>query len=270
MSTWSYSSLDKVCYIKGGGTPSKSNEDFYKGDIPWATVRDMNHDLIKSTQFKITDEAVRKSSTNIIPHDNVIIATRVGLGKVCLIKQATAINQDLRAIIPKDTQKLSVSFLYWWFKSISHVIESEGTGATVKGVKLPFIKSLSIPLPNPSEQKQIVSILDQAFKDIDQAIANTERNLTNARELFESYSHSVFMKREGNWTERPLGDICKIKHGFAFKSKHFSDNGKHVLLTPGSFYESGGYRDRGNKTKFYNGEIPDGFILEKDNFRHLS
>ncbi|MDQ8192662.1 hypothetical protein [Roseibacillus persicicus] len=55
-----------------------------------------------------------------------------------------------------------------------------------------------------------------------------------------------------------------MKHGFAFKSEFFKTAGEHVLLTPGNYYEEGGYRDRGSKQKFYDGEIPEGYILEQD------
>jgi type I restriction enzyme S subunit len=93
--------LGEVCNIIGGGTPSKKNDKFYIGNIPWATVRDMKTDKIRNTEFKITSKAVLNSSTNIIPKGNVIIATRVGLGKTCIIESDTAINQDLKGIIPK-------------------------------------------------------------------------------------------------------------------------------------------------------------------------
>ena len=63
--------------------------------------------------------------------------------------------------------------------------------------------------------------------------------------------------------EKPLSGLCDIKHGFTFKSKYFTDQGDYVMLTPGNFYETGGYRDRGEKQKYYCGEIPNGFILEK-------
>ncbi|MBK7693609.1 MAG: restriction endonuclease subunit S [Saprospiraceae bacterium] len=146
---WEIKKLGEVCDVIGGGTPSKSNSKFYNGNIHWATVRDMKGDFIKDTEHKITADAVKKSSTNIIPKGNVIIATRVGLGKVCLIENDTAINQDLRGIVPKNKLIISVGYLFRWFKSISNLIIEEGTGATVQGVKLPFIKDLEIPLPPP-------------------------------------------------------------------------------------------------------------------------
>lgn len=167
----------------------------------------MKSDILSQTEFCITGEAVRASPTNIIKANNVIIATRVGLGKVCLLNQDTAINQDLRGIIPKSLDFLIVPFLYWWLKSIAPQIIEAGTGATVQGVKLPFIKSLPIPLPSPKEQKRIVAILDEAFVGINQAIANTEKNLANARELFDSYLEST------SHNKKPLGNFVNIKTG---------------------------------------------------------
>ena len=173
-------------------TPSKNNEDFYKGEIPWATVRDMNVDIITQTEFKITEDAVKNSSTNIINAGNVIIATRVGLGKVCLVNQDTAINQDLRGIVPLSSGVLTVRFLFWWLKSITHLIEAEGTGATVKGVKLPFVKSLQIPLPPLPEQKRIVEQL-KVLRERTQHLESIYQNkLTALAELKQSILQKAF------------------------------------------------------------------------------
>ena len=149
--------LDEACSIIGGGTPSKKNKSFYVGKVPWATVRDMKSDYISNTEFKITNDAIKKSSTNVIPSGNVVIATRVGLGKICIVKEDTAINQDLKGIIPKNTELLDTDFLFFWFKSISKIIINAGTGATVQGVKLPFIKSLKIPDIDITSQKKLAS-----------------------------------------------------------------------------------------------------------------
>jgi len=118
-------------------------------------------------------------------------------------------------------------------------------------------------VPALPEQRRIVGILDEAFEGIATAKANAEKNLQNTRALFESHLQSVFTERGEGWEEKPLADLCDIKHGFAFKSEFCTDSGDYVLLTPGNFYESGGYRDRGEKQKYYSGEIPDGFVLSK-------
>lgn len=190
---WEYSVLGDVCVIVGGGTPSKDNASFYdNGTVPWATVRDMKSDVIYETEFKITKEAVSSSSTNIIPKGNIVIATRVGLGKVCLLAHDTAINQDLKGIIPKNADKLLVGYLFQWFKNNAQTIIDEGTGATVQGVKLPFIKSLILPVPPINEQHRIVTILDEAFDGIAAAKANAEKKLAALDALKKSLLDQAF------------------------------------------------------------------------------
>jgi type I restriction enzyme S subunit len=261
--TWQTRNLGDLCHLIGGGTPSKGKAAFYSGDIPWATVRDMRSDVIAETQFKITSAAVASSATNIVPAGNVVIATRVGLGKVCLLGKDTAINQDLRGIVPISSATLSVRFLFWWLKSVADTIVAEGTGATVQGVKLPFVRTLQIPLPPLSEQQRIISVLDEAFAAIATACANTEQNLRNAREVLESQLNGLLAQHDEGWTEKPLAELCDIKHGFAFDGAFFSTKGEFVLLTPGNFYETGGYRDRGERQKYYTGDIPLGYVLKE-------
>jgi len=210
---WQTKNLGDLCDVVGGGTPPKDKPAFYSGDIPWATVRDMRQDVITETEFRITKDAVRSSATNIIPAGNVVIATRVGLGKVCLLGQDTAINQDLRGIVPRSDKSLVVRYLYWWLKSIADAIIAEGTGATVQGVKLPFVKSLQIPVPPLAEQQRIVGILDEAFEGIATAKANAEKNLQNARVLFESHLQSVFTQRGPGWVEKKVSEIAKHSLG---------------------------------------------------------
>ena len=65
------------------------------------------------------------------------------------------------------------------------------------------------------------------------------------------------------WPTVRLSEMFRVKHGYAFKSRYFDSDGPYVLLTPGSFHEEGGYRDQGERQKFYTGDVPDGFILEE-------
>jgi len=189
---WEEKTLGEVCNIIGGGTPSKKKKEFYNGDILWATVRDMKSDIIKDTEHKITKDAVKNSSTNIIPKENVIIATRVGLGKVCILQNDTAINQDLKGIIPKNQKTVSIDFLFRWFKSNSKKIIDEGTGATVQGVKLPFIKSLVVHLPPLTEQQTIVKKLDTLSAETRKLEAIYQQKLEDLEELKKSVLQKAF------------------------------------------------------------------------------
>ena len=66
------------------------------------------------------------------------------------------------------------------------------------------------------------------------------------------------------WEKTDLTNLINIKHGFAFKSEYFREIGEYILLTPGSFYEKGGFKDQKDKTKYYIGEIPDSYLLTKN------
>ena len=189
---WQVKNLGDVCDITGGGTPSKSNPEFYNGDIPWATVRDMRVSYLTDTDFKISLEGLKRSSSNLIPAGNVIIATRVGLGKVCVLGQDTAINQDLRAIVPKDAKSISRGFLFWWLNSISNIIEAEGTGATVKGVKLPFIKKLAFPCACIEEQKRIAEKLGALADNVKELESIYQQKITALDELKQSLLQQAF------------------------------------------------------------------------------
>lgn len=65
------------------------------------------------------------------------------------------------------------------------------------------------------------------------------------------------------WPTSRMGEHFRVKHGYAFKGEYFDSEGQYVLLTPGSFNEEGGYRDQGEKTKFYTGDIPEGYVLDE-------
>ena len=66
-----------------------------------------------------------------------------------------------------------------------------------------------------------------------------------------------------SWHDINLGDAIHVKHGFAFKSRFFEEDGDHIVLTPGNFHEEGGFRLRPGKDRAYVGDIPEGYILSE-------
>ena len=66
-----------------------------------------------------------------------------------------------------------------------------------------------------------------------------------------------------DWRNCKLGDLLQIKHGFAFLGEHFASAGTHIVLTPGNFLEEGGFKEKTDKAKWYNGPIPDDYVLNK-------
>ncbi len=107
-------------------------------------------------------------------------------------EQDTAINQDLRGIIPKKANQLTAKYLFWWLKSIAHKIVDEGTGATVQGVKLPFIKALIVPVPSILKQQSVGSSLDLILQETKRLEAIYQQKLTNLEELKKSILQKAF------------------------------------------------------------------------------
>ena len=107
------------------------------------------------------------------------------------------------------------SFIKYYFDS-AYVIEkmqSEAKGTTQKFVGLGYLRKFPIVVPPLPEQKQIVITLDKAFKQIDQAKANLEKNLNNAKELFQSKLNEVFSQKGEGWEEKTLNDTCIVERG---------------------------------------------------------
>jgi|SRR3990172_8396515 len=114
--TWTTATLDAVAQgFLSGGTPSTKNETFWQGSVPWITSKWLNSRLYLDNGEKfISDDAIKKSATTVIPRNNLIFATRVGVGKVAVNRLDLAINQDLAGILI-DSERYDVSFLAYQF-----------------------------------------------------------------------------------------------------------------------------------------------------------
>jgi len=108
-------------------------------------------------------------------------------------------------------------------------MEKMQRGASYPAVSDKDVKDFEIPVPPLKEQKQIVSTLNKAFKQIDQAKTNLEQNLHNAKELFQSKLNEVFSQRGEGWVEKKLGDVCTLYQGLAINKKT-----KHLLVEKSS------------------------------------
>ncbi len=267
---WQTKALGDFCTLTSGGTPSKNNPRFWVGDVPFVSARDLKSDRIETAFLQISREAVGQSATKLAPVGSLLMLVRgMGLANGVQVAEVTApvaFNQDIRAIHPPLDSVLPRFLLLALKNSFlagegERVLSSAAHG-TLK-IDTDVLRQIAIPLPPLPEQRRIVGILDEAFAGIAAAKAHAEQNRQNARALFESHLHAVFTHCGPGWVEKPFAELCDIKHGYAFEGEFFSNEGDYVLLTPGNFYESGGYRDRGEKQKYYTGEIPRDYVLVK-------
>ena len=114
---------------------------------------------------------------------------------------------------PRDFVEGKFLFYFLFTEHFIGAMEQLQKGASYPAVNDGEVSSQTIFIPPLPEQKRIVAILDEAFEGIDRAIANTEKNLANSRELFKSYLQSVFTQRGNGWVETTLGEVCQFENG---------------------------------------------------------
>jgi type I restriction enzyme S subunit len=147
---------DVVLDDLGGGTPSRQNEAYWNGDIPWMSVKDYAlNTKIMDTLEKITEEGLLNSASNLIPANNVIVCTRVGLGKIAINSVGVAINQDLRALFLPD--QINKDYFVYYYSTLN----IRGTGTTVKGISRDKLLGFLISLPPLGEQRRIVAKIEE-------------------------------------------------------------------------------------------------------------
>ncbi len=160
--------------------------------------------------------------------------------------------------------KVDVKYVSYFLKSNKAILEDGFKGAGLKHISKKYLSNIEIPFPKTlEEQIKIANLLTQ----VEALIEKREESIRLLDELLKSTFLDMFgdpVLNPMGWKKRKLSSIFNIKHGYAFKSEFFSDDGEYLLLTPGNFFEKGGYRDRGKKQKYYIGDIPHEFILKKN------
>lgn len=155
-----------------------------------------------------------KSSTFMFSPEHVLYGRlRPYLNKVMLPDFSGHCSTEIFPFKPRPG--LSREFLQYWFLSDATVekINATSTGTRMPRANMNAVLGFEFPFPPLSEQKRIVGVLDEALESVAIAKTNTEKNLKNARALFQSYLQSVFTARGDGWEESKLGDVCSIARG---------------------------------------------------------
>jgi type I restriction enzyme, S subunit len=224
---WHWVPLCTLCQsIIGGGTPDRNNPNYWGGDIPWASVKDLNTEILVRTQESITLQGLENSSAKLVNPGTVIVATRMGLGKVALAQTRIAINQDLKGLLLTPT--CLPEYIVLFLKSRSRELERQGAGATVKGIKLEELKGWTIPIPYPDDpqrsldvQSRIVARIEALMTELKRARVLLGQMLSVMNHIMEAALAQVFghirngFEVTGIPTDqiRSIGDVAKFERG---------------------------------------------------------
>ncbi|ELH7494794.1 restriction endonuclease subunit S [Vibrio vulnificus] len=223
--SWSNVALSTLVDIKGGGTPSKANPEYWNGSIPWASVKDFKSSDLNGASDYITQEGIDNSATSLIPRGNLIVPTRMALGKIAINSVDIAINQDLKALIIKDESVVDTEYLFRCIQSKSEEIVRQGKGATVKGITVDVLKNLQIPLPPLETQKKIAAVLEKA----DQLRKDCKLLEQELNSLAQSVFIDMFGSKASGYSEWPLHrieELAESKKG-SMRTGPFGSDLKH-------------------------------------------
>ncbi|MBR5513714.1 MAG: restriction endonuclease subunit S [Ruminococcus sp.] len=226
----------------GGGTPQTSVDSFWNGDIPWI----QSQDIIENQLFDvvprkhISEEAVSKSATKLVPENSIAIVTRVGVGKLAFMPLSYCTSQDFLSLSGiRIDEKFAVYSIYKMLQKEKQNVQ----GTSIKGITIEEMLSKKIEVPcNNAEQQQIGTY----FRNLDHLITLHQRKLEKLHNLKKAMLEKMFPKNGSAypeirfagftyaWEQRELGEVCKITMGQSPNGSTYSDTPSDYILVQGN------------------------------------
>jgi type I restriction enzyme S subunit len=197
--------LGKICILHSGGTPRRSNNKYYGGNIPWAKIADLDTEngIVVDTEEYITVEGLQAINNRIFPKGSILLAMYGSIGKLAIAGRDISCNQAILGIQIKDKEHLDINYLRLWLTSIKATLEFQGRGVTQQNISKSIVEKLEIPLPPLEEQRRIAAILDKA----DGVRRKRKEAIRLTEELLKSTFLEMFGDSERNFREH-YGQDC--------------------------------------------------------------
>ena len=204
---WQTKRLGDVCEIIKGRKPALK-ATATNGDLPYLVAKVMRGS--KEAEYASVKD---RNSITVEESETIIICDGSNSGEVF-----TGFRGILSSTMGKIGKKAEIDddYLRAFLASTFDVFNGAKTGAAIPHLDKEAMYQLQFPVPPLAEQQRIVGLLDEAFEGLATAKANAEKNLQNARALFESHLQSVFTQRGPGWVEKPLGDLATFRNGINY------------------------------------------------------
>lgn len=181
---WPLVKLGDVCIVQSGGTPSRSEDNYWNGNIPWVKTGEINFNLIMDVEESITEKGLNNSSARIIPAGTILMAMYgqgITRGKVAILGLEAAINQACAAI-SIDNPELDRDFLFYVLQGKYEELRkiSDARGGNQSNLNASLIRDTQIPLPDLTTQQRVATKIEH------------ERTLVQAnRELITLFEQKI-------------------------------------------------------------------------------
>lgn len=176
---WEQRKLSEIALqTYGGGTPKTANEEFWKGNIPWIQSSDLIEERLFNVKPRkyISQEAISKSATKLVPQNSVAMVTRVGVGKLAFMPFSYATSQDFLSL---SELKIEPEFVVYALYKMMRLVSNEVQGTSIKGITKDELLAKEILIPDCEEQKKIGAYLH----NLDHLITLHQRELENLQNI---------------------------------------------------------------------------------------
>lgn len=217
---WEVKKLGEVCQVIAGQSPEGKYYNSEAQGLPFYQGKKEFSDKFIGEPTTWTTKITKEAEAN-----DILMSVRAPVGPINFSTQKICIGRGLAAI--RAGKLIDKEFLFNFL--LKHENEIIGnTGAVFNSINKAQIEAIEIPLPPLPEQQKIVATLDEAFAAIEGARANAMQNLKNAKELFDSYLHSVFENRGEGWEEKMLKEIGVTQTGTTPKTANKENYGDFI------------------------------------------
>ena len=171
---WEQRKLGELAEIVGGGTPSTSVNSYWDGDIDWYAPAEIGEQIyLESSQRKITEEGLNKSSAKILPIGTVLFTSRAGIGKTAILQKEGCTNQGFQSIVP-NKEKLDSYFIFTRSEELKRYGETVGAGSTFVEVSGKQMANMELMMPKTMPEQQQIG---EFFTNLDNLITLHRRAL---------------------------------------------------------------------------------------------
>lgn len=187
---WGSAALKRVATPSTGMTPSKANSQYWEGDIPWFSSKDIKAEYLFDSEDHISQQAVEECGLTVHAENSVVFCARSGILRhtfpVSVLKCKGTINQDLRVLA--TSAAIDPEFLMYYLRGMNNTIVTlyQKVGATVESIEMEWLLYLPVALPPVEEQKQIADYIVARCNEIDGQIAANEVSVTKLKEYRQS------------------------------------------------------------------------------------
>jgi type I restriction enzyme S subunit len=197
---WKKYKIEDLCFLKTGGTPSKSVKEFWNnGNIKWLVSGDVNKEFIYEVEGKITKEGLDNSNAKMLPVNSVLIALN-GQGKtrgtVAILKVESTCNQSIVAFIPKERKQLDYLFLFYYLKASYEKLRNLTGDNERSGLSIRILNNYEINVPEINVQREIVKRAEYFNKEQRIINENVNQKLQVIYQLPQSILNETFGKYE--------------------------------------------------------------------------